>query len=364
MKKSKRPAPPVRPLYALLLVAAALLLGLLAQPKPGLRIERLKPVLAPAADAPAPAVPERIRIATYNLEHFTDGRNDGPERTPEVFMTHARDAAAIIAEADPDVLVLQEIENGRALEFLNDQFDDPYPYVYISKLRQSSGEKERLNLALLSRLRPYNVRQLGFYNLGGKGRPARGSLAAEFDLGGDSSLLVYDIHLKSNFGEAPRNQAQRAIALHHIAADVVAETFQNALATNATYAVILGDTNVDPDTEAFAADPSLEPLAGAFVDLWRGRPIEERATIPTRQPGETGDPLLVFPPSAFDRIFASKNLAADGPWRVSPPRTIQKGTDTANNLTPPGVNGHVSDHHIAYVDLLRAQAGEPPSGAR
>mgnify|MGYP003589401511 CR=1 FL=1 len=362
MKKSKRPLPPVRPLYAVLLVAAALLLWLLAQPKPGLRVARLKPVLAPEAGSPAPAIPGRIRVATYNLEHFTDGRNDEPERTPEVFMTHARGAAAIIAEADPDVLVLQEIETGRTLEFLNDQFARPYPYVYISKLRQSSGENERLNLALLSRLHPHNVRQLGFYDLAGKGRPARGSLAAEFDLGDGSSLLVYAIHLKSNFGEMPRNQAQRAIALCHIDADVVSEKLQNDPAP--TYAIILGDTNVDPDTEAFADDPSLEPLAGSFVDLWRGRPIGERITIPTRQAGETGDPLLVFPPAAFDRIFASKNLAGGGPWRVSPPQTIQKGTDVSNNLTQPGFNGHVSDHYLAYVDLTRAPAVESPADVR
>jgi endonuclease/exonuclease/phosphatase family metal-dependent hydrolase len=341
-----------------LLVAAALLLWLLAQPRPGLRIVRLTPVLAPEEGAPGPAVPDRIRIATYNLEHFTDGRRDEPERTPEVFMTHAREAAAIIAEANPDILVLQEIENGRTLEFLNEQFATPYAYLYISKLRQTSGEKERLNLALLSRLRPHNVRQLGFYNLGGKGRPARGSLAAEFALGDGSNLLVYDIHLKSNYGEAPRNRAQRAIALHHIAADVVSETLQND--PDSTSAIILGDTNVDPDTEAFAADPSLEPLAGSYVDLWRGRPIEERTTIPTRQAGETGDPLLVFPPAAFDRLFVSKNLAANGPWRAGRPETIQKGADTTNNLTQPGFNGHVSDHHIAYVDLSRNPDYAPP----
>ena len=91
MKKSKSAPPPVRALYALLLVAAALLLWILAQPRPGLRIVRLRPVLAPEKDSPAPAVPDRIRIATYNLENFTDGRNDGPDRTPEVFMAHARD---------------------------------------------------------------------------------------------------------------------------------------------------------------------------------------------------------------------------------------------------------------------------------
>ena len=352
MKKPKPVLPPRR-LYAFLLVWAAVFLWLLAQPRPGLRVARLKPVLAPESGAPAPAVPGRIRVATYNLEHFTDGVRDEPERTREVFAAHARGAAAIIAEADPDILLLQEVENGRVLEFLNAQFERPYSWIYISRLRQPSGANERLNLALLSRLPPRNVRQLGFYNLAGIGRPTRGALAAEFDLGGNRRLLAYGIHLKSNFGEMPRNQAQRAIALHHIAADVVAEVYRNTLASNLTSAVILGDTNVDPDTPEFAADPSLEPLAGAFADLWRGRPIEERTTIPTRQAGETGDPLLVFPPSAFDRVFASKNLTDGGPWRVQPPQTIQKGTDTGNNLTQPGLNGHVSDHHLVYIDLVR-----------
>ncbi|NCD21820.1 MAG: hypothetical protein EOL90_02615 [Spartobacteria bacterium] len=354
MKKTKPPAFPFRPCYALLLVVAAGLLGLLAQPRPGLRVERLRPVLAPERGAPAAPVPARLRVATYNLEHFTDARGDGPDRTPEVFMAHARDAAAIIAEADPDVLVLQEVENGRALEYLNAQFDRPYDYVYVSRLRQTSGEIERLNLALLSRLRPHDVRQLGFYNLGGRSRPARGALAAEFRLGGDAALLVYNVHLKSNYGEAPRNQAQRGIALHQIAADAVAETFQNAVRTNATYALVLGDTNVDPETEQFAADPSLDPLAGGYLDLWRGRPLAERTTIPTRHPGPDGDPLMVFPPAAFDRIYASKNLGGAAPWRVGSPQAIQKGADVENNLTPPGVGGHVSDHYLAYVDLERA----------
>jgi endonuclease/exonuclease/phosphatase family metal-dependent hydrolase len=351
MKKSKPVFPPTRPLYALLLVVAALLLWLLARPHPGLRVARLKPVIAPEKGVPAPAVPGRIRIATYNLENFTDGRNDDPDRTPAIFVAHARAAAAIIAEADPDILMLEEIENGRVLEFLNDQLTNSYPYIYISKLHQSSGAREKLNLAMLSRLSPVRVRQLDFHDLAGAGRPTRGSISAEFDLGDGSNLLVYGIHLKSNFGEAPRNQAQRAIALHHIAADVIAETF--ASLPRPTSIVILGDTNVDPDTPEFAADPSLEPLAGSFADLWRGRPIAERNTIPTRQAGPNGDTNLVFPPSAFDRVFVSRNLTSAGPWKALPPQTLQKGTDTNDNLTPPGVNGHVSDHHLTYVDLAR-----------
>lgn len=358
MKKPSAPSSPRRPLYAAALAAAALLLWLLAQPRPGLRIARLDPALAPAEGTPAPAAPDRLRVATYNLEHFTDGRHDGPERTPAVFMTHARAAAAIIAEADPDILVLQEVENARALEYLNDQLPKPYGWIHVSRLRHSSGEREKLNLALLSRYPPYRARQLGFYNLAGLGRPARGALAAEFDLGAGARLEVYGIHLKSNFGEAPKNRAQRAIALHHIAADAVSETLRNDPAP--TVAVILGDTNVDPDSPAFADDPSLAPLAGGYIDLWRGRPLAERTTIPTRQAGATGDPLLVFPPSAFDRVFASKNLAGNGPWRVQPPQSLQKGTDTANNLTAPGMNGHVSDHYLVYVDLERNPDYAPP----
>ena len=349
MKNSMAPQTPFRPLYASMIVVAALLLWVLARPRPGVRTVDLQPVLAPENGGNRSTPPiNRVRVATYNLEHFTDARGDGPERTPDLFNAHARGAAEIIAEANPDVLLLQEVENARALEYLNSQLEHPYDYAYLTDLRNSSGVREKLNLGLLSRLRPARARQLGFHALDGAGRPTRGTLSAAFDLGDGTSLLTYNLHLKSNFGEAPRNQAQRAIALHLIAADVVSESFRNL--PSPTASLVLGDTNVDPDTEQFATDPSLEPLAGSFVDLWLGRSLEERTTIPTRHAGDTN---LVFPPSAFDRVFASKNLAANGPWKVSAPRSIQKGTATHDNTLLPGVDGHVTDHYLVYVDLIR-----------
>ncbi|NLG33956.1 MAG: hypothetical protein GX548_01240 [Lentisphaerae bacterium] len=347
MKKAPSAPFPIRPVYALLLAAAAALLWLLAQPKPGVRIQSLRPVLAP--EHPAPPAADRIRIASYNLEHFTDARGDGPERTPELFIAQARGAAAIIDEAGPDILLLQEVENARVLIFLNDQLARPYDYIYVTDLRRSSGPRDPLNLGLLTRLHPNRVRQLGFHAMQGPGSPARGTLAASFDLGSDASLLTYNLHLKSNFGDAPRNQAQRAIALHHIAADAVSETFRAFPRT--AFTLLLGDTNVDPDTPQFATDPSLTPLEGAYADLWLGRPIGERTTIPTRHAGDTN---LVFPPSAFDRVFASKDLLAGGAWQVSPPVSIQKGTATRDNTIRPGADGHVSDHHLVYVDLIRS----------
>ena len=192
-------------------------------------------------------------------------------------------------------------------------------------------------MALLSRLHPQRVRQLSFHALPYPGRPSRGVISAEFALDDLTTLLSYGMHLKSNFGEAPNNRAQRTIALHHTAADAVNVALRNQ--PRQTVTLMLGDTNVDPETEQFADDPSLTPLAGAYLDLWLGRPLEERTTIPTREAGETGDPLLVFPPAAFDRVFASRNLGGADAWLVQPPQVIQKGTDTTNNLTPPGVNG-------------------------
>jgi len=343
---------PSRRVYALLLVVAAGLLWLLAQPRPGVRIVHLKPAVAPGAEARP--VPDRIRIASYNLENFTDGRGDGPERTPERFVAQARGAAEIVAEAQPDILLLQEVENARVLVFLNDQLDDPFDYIYVTDFRRSSGARDKLNLGVLSRLKPKRVRQLGFQALRGAGRPARGILSASFDLGNDTTLLTYNIHLKSNFGLAERNHAQRGIALHLLGADFFSEVYRSYPRTTAT--LVLGDTNVDPDSESFAADPSLEPLAGSFADLWLGRPIEERTTIPTRQAGNTN---LVFPPSAFDRAFASKNLVDSGPWRVTDPVSIQRGTATHDNTLLPGVDGHVSDHYLVHLDLIRVAEDAP-----
>jgi endonuclease/exonuclease/phosphatase family metal-dependent hydrolase len=349
-------------LYLLLLAALIASLWFFARPVSGVRVAELRPaeVLrnAPRRSADPSRAP-RLRVATYNLEHFTDARFDGPDRTQDAFLAQARGAASVIAEADPDILVLQEIENARALRRLNAELAGqglaPFPWAYVTRLPSPYGGTDKLNLALLSRVRPVHVRQLAFSRLDYAARPSRGSLCAEFKSGDGARLLVYAIHLKSNFGDPPANQAKRAIALHLIAADALSEAYRNQ--PDATATLILGDTNVDPDTPDFAADPSLRPLAGGYRDLWLGTPMPDRTTIPTRQPG---DPAFVFPPSAFDRIFASHNLAPDGtfPWIASSPRNIQRGTATHDNTAQPGHDGHVSDHYLAYTDLLPRHTAE------
>lgn len=360
MKKRPRPPAPKtssvpRIAYFLLLLALAGLLSLLAAPRPDLRIRTLRSLLdtpapdpnAPPADPDAPETPAPIRFATYNLENFTDGKDDAPDRTPALAAAHAALAADIVAEADPAVLFLEEVENADMLLLLNDRLPRPFPAAYLTRLRHSDGSPDKLNLGLLTRIPPLEVREIAFSRLPlGPARPTRGAIAARFRLAPGRQLLAYGIHLKSNFGDAPQNQAKRAIALHLLAID--AETQRLAHAPDQLGVVILGDTNVDPELDEFAADPSLLPLAGAYSDLWLGRPLEERTTLPARA---AGDPALVFRPACFDRIFASRGLL-EAPWRFAPPVAVQRGVATTDNLVKPGDQGHASDHHLVYADLL------------
>ncbi|MBQ9344657.1 MAG: endonuclease/exonuclease/phosphatase family protein [Kiritimatiellae bacterium] len=385
---------PARLFYPLaLLVALLLILFLLTRPQPGVQVTILSPLAVPRDAAPAvsPSATS-LRIATYNLENYTDGDFDAPARTPAAVAAQTADAAAIIARADPDILFLQEIENAAALRRLNAALPAPYPYAYITRYRTGNNLPVRINEALLSRVAPVEVRQLSFNRLPSGARPARGALAARFALAPGRDLLAYGMHLKSNFGIPYRNIAQRTVALHLLAADAAAERF--LVSDRADLSVLLlGDTNVDPDAAEFAADPSLDALVGGYVDLWRGRPLPERTTLPTRQAGPDGDTNLVFRPAAFDRIFASRDLAEDPAspaarpplpplplppdaaadllaaaaatplafpyapaprYRVSPPVALPLGCATNDNLLVPGYGGHVSDHYLVYLDLSPA----------
>lgn len=349
-----------------LLFVIALLLILLSRPRYGLRVADLRPAWRPPVSAPATPIthPPTLRVATYNLEHFTDARRDGPDRTPAVLNLHATGAASSLVEANPDIAVFQEVENAAALRALNSRLPTPYPFAYVTAFRHGSGRPDTLNHALLSRIPPSIVRQISFTRLLPSLYATRGALAATFPLSPTLDLLVYDLHLKSNFGDAPAVHAQRQIALHVLAADAASQTAQALLGGKTLLVLLLGDTNTDPDSPAFADDPSLSPLAGSYLDLWRGVPLPDRTTIPTRLAGPEGDPALVFPPSAFDRVFASRNfLSPESPYRPSQPVAVQRGCATHDNSLQPGFGGHVTDHYLVYVDLLPPTSAPSPAAA-
>jgi endonuclease/exonuclease/phosphatase family metal-dependent hydrolase len=302
-----------------------------------------RPAVEVLADWPQVQPPKtQIRLATYNVQDFLDGVDDGTNRTPEQAALHARMAARILEEISPDVLVAQEMEGAESVRLLNAQFRRPYPLAYVTDFAQQG--KRPLNIAVLSRIAVEGARTIELGYMEGPGRPPRGVLSFMVPLDASRRLLVYGVHLKSNFGEAARNQAKRYHAMKVVAED--AECTRRMFPHYTWEAVVIGDTNVDPDDPQFAGDPSFEPLAG-WADLWRGRPLAERVTVPTRY----GDPTLEFPPCTFDRVFASPDLL-EPPWVIGAPKALPKGVDTQNVFTVGGQSEvHVSDHYPVYVDI-------------
>ncbi|OQW96161.1 MAG: hypothetical protein BWK77_06140, partial [Verrucomicrobia bacterium A1] len=199
------------------------------------------------------AVTGAFRVVTYNIENFGDGVGD-KGRTPEIAAAHARDAAALIARLDPDLIVLQEIENAKALVLLNSALPHPYPTGYVTDFRPRSGRIGDHNVAILSRVPVEDVVERDFGALTGDVIPTRGFLRCTVPLPGDRRLVVYGTHLKSNFGRRDRNLAQRRIAMEAIRGD--ADEVLRGPGAAQTEVLLAGDMNTDPDSREFANDPT------------------------------------------------------------------------------------------------------------
>jgi endonuclease/exonuclease/phosphatase family metal-dependent hydrolase len=184
--------------------------------------------------------------------------------------------------------------------------------------------------------------------------PPRGLLRFSLELEPSRYLLVYVVHLKSNWGDRGANYEKRAKAM-----EIAAEDLRRFLADREAdewEVLVVGDMNTDPDEERFKEDRTLEPF-DSFIDLWQGRPIAERTTLPTKY----GDPNLEFPPICFDRVLVSPALR-DPPWIAADPVAVSVGVETADVFAKPGTTlDIVSDHFPVYVDLFAAAPG--PSAA-
>ena len=288
----------------------------------------------------------QVRVAFYNIEMFTDGIKDGQSRTEEAAINQARGAARIIDVINPDVLFISEIENERTLNYLNDALNNPFSHGYVVLFGSGSGQIEKMNIGMLSRLKPVSVEEIDFGPLSGRGRPTRGYLRALFELDAKHSLLVYAVHLKANWGERHRNYAQRANAMKLLQEDV--SHMLEAYPDREWEIMVIGDFNTDPALNEHTEDPTLQILED-WTDMWlEHEDIGDRHTVPTRR----GDSRREFPPAIFDRILVHPTLR-EKPWSVGLPEVLMTGTDTNNVNTLPGHDDHISDHYPIYIDLKR-----------
>lgn len=283
-----------------------------------------------------------LRVGFYNIENFTDGIGDGDTRTPDRARGQAALAADILREIDADILVLAEIENPAALALLNQALPEPYPGGWVTRL-EPENRREKLNLGLLTRVRPLAVDELDFGALLGPGRPPRGALRVQVRLDYRSTLVLYVVHLKSNYGDDHRNFSKRYNAMRIVRAN--ADQLMASDPETLWHVLVLGDMNTDPALPRFGGDPSLDPFDD-WSDLWLEVSGGSQVTLPFR----ASSPFR-YDPSAFDRILASPEWDRP-PWVAGEIRTLPRGVNTKAPEIIPGEDGHVSDHYPVFLDLL------------
>lgn len=239
----------------------------------------------------SPASARDLTIVSWNLQWF-------PGRIPfaksEARQQHMAAAQAELRALDPDVFLAQEITSERAFRELVSVLPGMQVAVVSSFDRMESPKAQQVGIA--TRL-PTRSAWSAMWEPAPH-HPPRGYALAAIDLGEEGTLLVYNVHLKSNRTEpglsleqcvGQREEAVRQL-LQHV--ETMSAEFQRR---GSVAAVVAGDFNTNREHLDLAAERTLALMAEAgFVDGWQGVALPQRLTW-------MGSPD--FPPCTFDYFF-------------------------------------------------------------
>jgi len=236
-----------------------------------------------------------------------------------------RRVAEAVKQADPDLLVLQEVENSRVLEMLRGRLSGGYgPGLLVE-----GKDKRGIDQAMLSRLPVEGRPVLHSPELSG----GRGILEARFRLPDGKILTVFGVHLPAPY--QPREERVRVLEwlnAHSRSLCVAAGDFNITKAEDASYRV--SERHIDK---------SWVQSQGLGCGSCRG-------TSHHRVEGW----------SFLDRILVSKDLASGGAWvvdrasiRVADGARGQKEEDGTPARFDARFGAGVSDHFPMVLDLVR-----------
>lgn len=179
--------------------------GELSLPVPELCAPRL---VSQGADVALPHLP--WKWLTWNLQWFPGHHPQAPGSQQSL---HVRLVAEKIGQIRPQVVILQEVLDPKALETA---FPD-YPWKALTDFQRSGDEDGKLppqNVAVVSQWPWKEVWEIDFHHLPlTADRPVRGFLGVRFEDDIGQSVTLYGLHLKSNRGgrEASSKRRERAI---------------------------------------------------------------------------------------------------------------------------------------------------------
>jgi endonuclease/exonuclease/phosphatase family metal-dependent hydrolase len=239
------------------------------------------------------------KVTTWNLEWFPSGKPDF--RDEKIEQARIAEAAKVLGEIDPDIVLLQEVRDEAAVQALAKQIGRGHQVVVVSRFKQGNriGQQQQAILAKFpakaAYFKEWTTRQLV--------NPPRGYSFALFETKDGKRVGVYSLHLKSNAIGREVKDREKQETLNRLQRELAAQQLVEhmnevaGLPDLATKAVIVGgDFNTDPTQKRFAEERTfaITKEAGLTSPL-SGLPIEQRTTIPGkgRYPDTTFDWILV-----------------------------------------------------------------------
>ncbi|MDF7799935.1 endonuclease/exonuclease/phosphatase family protein [Pontiellaceae bacterium B1224] len=269
----------------------------------------------------APA--REFSVMTYNLHNFTlddrdgDGKDDDPKPDAE-----CRALAQIIAQANPDIIAVQEIGGKPFLNAFQAWLKtEGLQYDHVEMLQR--GKREN-NLAVLSRFpiigSTHHTNE--WYSIGqAKVAVARGFLETEIQVDDTYSFHLVNAHLKSKvFSRLGQTEMRRNEAR------LLNKTVRRILEENeGCKLIVAGDMNDNPNSAAIR-----EVTGKSRKNLFDLRPADAG-----------GDAWTYYEKSAelhtrFDYIFANAEMLSDA--------VLEKSTVIRNPLTY-----KASDHRPVFI---------------
>ena len=307
-----------------------------------------------------------MRIATFNVQNLRLRRKAGRARfdgardydvpqdsTAEATALDLADrrlTSAILAQADADVVCLQEVFNLETLDFFHEHLmrhagAAAYPHRVCLPGNDGGGR----DLAVLSRRPIEGLRSHATLTPDDLGLTPPEGMRADMPIFRRDCLTfrVGDLNLFHCHFKAPWPDTTRAWPIRRIEALAVrklVEAHQNH--NRDALWMILGDLN-EP-VEPVVKDPAIAPLLPPFsVDLLERMPQQDRWTFYNAQDGQYARP---------DALLASPALARR--WPDATPQALRAGLDRDARRTDvarlPDVGAHrphASDHAALVLDL-------------
>ena len=275
-----------------------------------------------------------IRIATWNMRNFPSGSYN--LRHPDLEPGRIRQAAAVVQEIQPDVLVLQEIRDDETCQRLAAESGLTNLAVAVcSQFRDEFGVVSFQQLAILTRL-PVVSAWAERWKAESNVSPPRGFVSAIVRWNG-AKVAVYGVHMKSNLviaggeKEAQLNILRREVSARQLLAHLTHGQTNEQL--RAMHAVVAGDFNTNRDNPLFVSECTLDVFeVGGFTNCFRGLAPEQRVTY--LSDGR-------YPPATFDYVLFKGMVLGHGPKLV----------ETS-----------ISDHAAVWVDCVPAvvEKGQGP----